>query len=44
MLLTSFEFRLPDDYQRPDVDLAMQGIGVSQPTRDPAVEIRLRSN
>eukprot|EP00977_Amphora_coffeiformis_P022074 scaffold10368_cov180-Amphora_coffeaeformis.AAC.7 len=44
MLMTSLEFRLPIGYQRPNVDLTLQGIGVSQPTHDPIVEIRLARN
>lgn len=42
MLMTSLEFRLVEDYQRPEVDFAMQGIGVAQPVHDPVVECRLR--
>ena len=44
MLMTNLEFRLPDNFQRPNIDLTLQGIGVSQPTHDPIVEIRLATN
>lgn len=42
MMLQNFDLRIPNGETRPGINLAMQGIGISQPDRDPKVEIRQR--
>jgi hypothetical protein len=41
MLMLNFDMRLAEGESRPGIDLAMQGVGVSHPDRDPKVEIRV---
>jgi len=40
MLMVNFDMRIVDGESKPDINYAMQGVGVSQPDRKVMIEIR----